>query len=161
MRNMATVLARHRPRYAYTRGGTYRPKPKQYKTGGFVYVKRRSTNTLDCSVSPVIMQIIRIKSDYALVLRGRDRRVINDHARNTAPCYLPDVSDEFVPARVVPEADHRCEIWHRIDSPFTMLLCDECNMGYHMECLTPPLTEVPPREWYCPNHPDVPANRAQ
>ena len=87
MRNLATAQARDRLRYAYTRGGTYRPKPKQYKVGDFVYVKRKATNTLDCSASPIIMQIIRIKADGALVLRSRDGRVVDDHARNTAPCY--------------------------------------------------------------------------
>lgn len=24
----------------------------------------------------------------------------------------------------------------------TMLLCDGCDLGYHMQCLTPPLSEV-------------------
>ena len=66
------------------------------------------------------------------MLRGGDGRVINDHARNTAHCYSPDFSDEYNPARVVPEADHRCEICHRTDNPFSMLLCDGCNLGYHM-----------------------------
>ena len=115
---------------------------------------------MDCNANPSILQIIRIKSDYTLVLRGRDGKVINDHARNTAPCYLPNVRDEFDPARVVPEADHRCEVCHRIKSPFTMLLCDGCNLGYHMECLTPTLAEVPLGEWYCPNHADVHADCA-
>ena len=44
------------------------------------------------------------------VLRGRDGRVMTDHARNTAPCYLPDVSDEYDPPKVRPEADHKCEV---------------------------------------------------
>ena len=136
------------------------PKPRQFRVGDFVYVKRRATDTMDCSASPIILQIIEIKPDYALVLRGRDGRIINDHARNTAPCYLPDVSDEYDPARVRPEADHSCELCHRIDNPDTMLLCDGCNMGFHMKCTTPPVTEVPLGEWCCPNHPNVPTAHA-
>lgn len=32
-----------------------------------------------------------------------------------------------------------------------ILLCDECDDGYHIGCLTPPLTEIPKEdEWYCP-----------
>ncbi|XP_069482028.1 E3 ubiquitin-protein ligase UHRF2 isoform X2 [Ambystoma mexicanum] len=32
------------------------------------------------------------------------------------------------------------------------LLCDECNMAYHMYCLNPPLTRIPEDEdWYCPS----------
>ena len=105
--------------------------------------------------------MIRIKHDYTLVLRGRDGRVMTDHARNTTPCYLPDVSDEYDPAKVCPEADHRCEVCRRIDSPYTMLLCDGCNLGYHMECLTSPRLEVPTGEWYYPSHPNRVAARSQ
>lgn len=32
-----------------------------------------------------------------------------------------------------------------------ILLCDECDDGYHIGCLTPPLKEIPQEdEWYCP-----------
>ncbi|XP_051960870.1 E3 ubiquitin-protein ligase UHRF2-like [Xyrauchen texanus] len=31
------------------------------------------------------------------------------------------------------------------------LLCDECNMAFHIYCLNPPLSEIPDDEdWYCP-----------
>ena len=56
MRNLAVALARDSLGYAYTRGGSYRPKPKQYWVGDFVYVKRRATNTLDCSARQVILR---------------------------------------------------------------------------------------------------------
>ena len=124
-------------------------------------MKRRATDTLDSSASQVILQVIHNKPDYTLVQRDRDGRVITDHARNTAPCYLPDVSDEYDLAKVRPEADHHREVCHRIDNPNTMLLCDGCNLGCHMECLTPPMLEVPMGEWYCPNHPDRTAARSQ
>ena len=31
-----------------------------------------------------------------------------------------------------------------------MLLCDRCNLEYHMKCLRPPLDAVPEGEWLCP-----------
>ena len=31
-----------------------------------------------------------------------------------------------------------------------MLLCDLCDRGYHMECLTPPLKKAPKGDWFCP-----------
>ena len=161
VRNLGVAQARGRLRYAYTRGGSYTPKPKQYWVGDFVHVKRRATDTLDCSSSQVILQVIRIKPDYTLVLRGRDGRVMIDHARITTPCYLPDVNDEYVPAKVRPEDDYHCEVWRRINSPDTMLSCDRCNLGYHMECLSLPMLEVPMGEWYCPSHPDRTAARSQ
>ena len=97
-RNLGIAQAKDRLRYAYTRGGSYRHKPKLDRVGDFVYVKRRATDTLDCSASQVILHVIQIKPDYTQVLRGTDGRLMTDHARNTAPCYLPDVSDEYDPA---------------------------------------------------------------
>ncbi|KAM5300205.1 E3 ubiquitin-protein ligase UHRF2 isoform 2-T2 [Ctenodactylus gundi] len=35
--------------------------------------------------------------------------------------------------------------------PNMQLLCDECNMAYHIYCLNPPLDKIPEEEyWYCP-----------
>ena len=31
-----------------------------------------------------------------------------------------------------------------------MLLCDWCDRGYHMDCLEPPLSQVPDGDWMCP-----------
>ncbi|CAH0683401.1 unnamed protein product [Spodoptera exigua] len=44
-----------------------------------------------------------------------------------------------------------CEVCGRTDNEETMLLCDGCDLGYHMQCLTPPLSEVPAEQWLCPN----------
>jgi hypothetical protein len=38
----------------------------------------------------------------------------------------------------------------RDDDDESMLLCDGCDAGYHMGCLSPPLTSVPPGDWFCP-----------
>ncbi len=31
-----------------------------------------------------------------------------------------------------------------------LLLCDYCELVYHMECVNPPLTELPEDKWKCP-----------
>ncbi|XP_047126276.1 E3 ubiquitin-protein ligase UHRF1 isoform X1 [Hydra vulgaris] len=37
------------------------------------------------------------------------------------------------------------------DEPEKTLMCDECDMAYHMKCLDPPLITLPEEdEWYCP-----------
>lgn len=43
-----------------------------------------------------------------------------------------------------------CEVCHQSNREDRMLLCDGCDCGYHLECLTPPLNEVPIEEWFCP-----------
>lgn len=42
-----------------------------------------------------------------------------------------------------------CELCHQSDREDIMLLCDGCDSGYHMDCLTPPLEEVPAGDWFC------------
>ncbi|XP_061891863.1 PHD and RING finger domain-containing protein 1-like isoform X1 [Entelurus aequoreus] len=43
-----------------------------------------------------------------------------------------------------------CEVCQGSDREDRLLLCDGCDAGYHMECLTPPLDTVPVEEWFCP-----------
>ncbi|CAH3169682.1 unnamed protein product [Porites lobata] len=43
--------------------------------------------------------------------------------------------------------DEVCEICRESGE---LLLCDTCNLVYHMSCLDPPLTAVPPGMWLCP-----------
>ena len=43
--------------------------------------------------------------------------------------------------------DEVCEICRESGE---LLLCDTCNLVYHMTCLDPPLTAVPPGMWLCP-----------
>lgn len=33
------------------------------------------------------------------------------------------------------------------DNEDKQLLCDECDNSYHMDCLTPPLKEIPIDDW--------------
>nr|XP_034978262.1 PHD and RING finger domain-containing protein 1 isoform X3 [Zootoca vivipara] len=49
-----------------------------------------------------------------------------------------------------------CEVCGRSDREDRLLLCDGCDHGYHMECLNPPLSEIPVDEWFCP--PCAPTN---
>ncbi|THV08208.1 hypothetical protein K435DRAFT_824791 [Dendrothele bispora CBS 962.96] len=45
--------------------------------------------------------------------------------------------------------DAPCEICGKLDNGTEMLLCDGCDLGFHMFCLDPPLESVPVDEWYC------------
>lgn len=31
----------------------------------------------------------------------------------------------------------------------TMIFCEECELGHHLRCLSPPLTRAPDADWYC------------
>ncbi|XP_072906074.1 uncharacterized protein phrf1 isoform X2 [Hemitrygon akajei] len=43
-----------------------------------------------------------------------------------------------------------CEVCGRSDREDSLLLCDGCDAGYHLDCLTPALHTVPVEEWFCP-----------
>ncbi|XP_007967498.1 E3 ubiquitin-protein ligase UHRF2 isoform X3 [Chlorocebus sabaeus] len=45
-----------------------------------------------------------------------------------------------------------CRVCGGKHEPNMQLLCDECNVAYHIYCLNPPLDKVPEEEyWYCPS----------
>uniref|UniRef100_T1GW47 PHD-type domain-containing protein n=1 Tax=Megaselia scalaris TaxID=36166 RepID=T1GW47_MEGSC len=55
-------------------------------------------------------------------------------------------------ASPTPEEDlTQCQICERSDREEVMLLCDRCDQGYHMDCLSPPLTAIPAGQWFCDN----------
>ncbi|ORX34394.1 PLU-1-like protein-domain-containing protein [Kockovaella imperatae] len=42
-----------------------------------------------------------------------------------------------------------CEVCRRGDGADKILLCDQCDRGFHTYCLDPPLSHVPSWEWFC------------
>lgn len=50
----------------------------------------------------------------------------------------------------VDEDDNHDEVCAICKESGELLLCDTCNLVYHMSCLDPPLTSVPPGMWLCP-----------
>ncbi|XP_072268955.1 E3 ubiquitin-protein ligase UHRF1-like [Pyxicephalus adspersus] len=45
-----------------------------------------------------------------------------------------------------------CHLCGGKQDPAMQLMCDECDMAFHMYCLNPPLTALPQEDdWYCPD----------
>ncbi|GAA5830402.1 hypothetical protein JCM11251_001334 [Rhodosporidiobolus azoricus] len=42
-----------------------------------------------------------------------------------------------------------CELCNLDHDPDRIVLCDECDRGYHLGCLNPPLKQVPNSQFYC------------
>lgn len=42
-----------------------------------------------------------------------------------------------------------CELCSSDHDPDFIVLCDECDRGYHLNCLNPPLKQVPTSQFYC------------
>lgn len=98
-------------------------------------IEEWSGNVQTCPIDRKPFSSIRIRSRYA---DGAFVREIT----------VTEKSTEFK----LDEADFtHCEICNRSDREDVMLLCDGCDAGYHMDCLMPPLTEIPEGSWYCDN----------
>eukprot|EP00854_Cymbomonas_tetramitiformis_P034276 gene34276-biopygen23631 len=69
--------------------------------------------------------------------------------QSIAPCHL-QVKDPYDCSAAVPSKHLAREVCRKADGEAEMLLCDTCNKGYHLWCLTPALSEVPEGEWLCP-----------
>jgi len=42
-----------------------------------------------------------------------------------------------------------CEICQKATDEEKMLLCDYCDLAFHMYCLNPPLNAIPEEDWFC------------
>lgn len=42
-----------------------------------------------------------------------------------------------------------CEICNQATDESRMLICDACDLGFHMYCINPPLNTVPRGLWEC------------
>ncbi|KAJ7510422.1 hypothetical protein B0H11DRAFT_2168737 [Mycena galericulata] len=49
----------------------------------------------------------------------------------------------------------KCEVCHEKGDDARILFCDSCDRGWHMDCLNPPVEEMPSGKWYCPRCPDA------
>ncbi|TRY97138.1 hypothetical protein DNTS_032791, partial [Danionella cerebrum] len=69
-------------------------------------------------------------------------------------CVLGKSGPECKHCKADPEAECRfcsCCVCGGKQDAHMQLLCDECNMAFHIYCLNPPLSTIPEDEdWYCP-----------
>jgi hypothetical protein len=59
----------------HTRGGSYKPKVKQFDVDDFVYLQQQPNDTLDISSSRIILRI-KARPSSVLELQGVDGRII-------------------------------------------------------------------------------------
>ncbi|KAL9434409.1 hypothetical protein AB3S75_029115 [Citrus x aurantiifolia] len=71
---------------------------------------------------------------------SKRRRRNNGDQERVKVCHKVDKEDEL---------DQICEQCKSGLHGEVMLLCDRCNKGWHVYCLSPPLKHVPRGNWYC------------
>jgi hypothetical protein len=140
MENLSIAQHRDTLRYAHTRGGSYKLKVRQFDVGDFVYLHRQPNDTLDTSSGRIILRIKAIRPLSVLELQGANGRTIWDHSKNCAPCHLPNLDPTVIMSTWIPSLDYPCQVCQRTNNADHMLLCDNCNGGYHLFCLKLELT---------------------
>jgi hypothetical protein len=66
------------------------------------------------------------------------------------PCHAEIRDERVYPMLARPDKELACEVCNRPDREGSMLLCDGCGTGWHLDCLQPPLSRVPEGMWVCP-----------
>ncbi|KAH9542983.1 hypothetical protein CY35_13G038200 [Sphagnum magellanicum] len=143
MENLSITQHRFTLQYAHTRGGSYKPKVKQFYVGDVVYFQWQPYDTLDTSSSRTILRIKAIRPSGVLELQGADGCTIWDDSKNSAPYHLPNLDPTIIMLTWIPPLDYPCQVCQRTNDVNQMLLCNNCNGGYHLFCLKPKLTQVP------------------
>jgi hypothetical protein len=85
MENLSIAQHQDTLRYAHTRGGSYKPKVRQFDVDDFVYLQRKPNDILNTSFGCTIFKIKIIKPLGVLELQGTNGCIIWDHSKNCAP----------------------------------------------------------------------------
>jgi hypothetical protein len=142
-------------RYAHTRSGDFLIKLRRFEEGDLVYLGRQPADSMDPKTERIILQIKKPLGTGRLLLEGRDTKTIKEHVENCAPCHNPNVDLTQTAALLSladEDLDQPCKI--RDNTAVTnrtgpMLLCDNCNIGWYMKCLTPVLRKKSAGDWFC------------
>jgi rubredoxin len=98
----------------------------------------------------IILRVREVLGSGVLLLEGRDGKLWKNHTRNYVPCHLPHIDGTVHPGTSHIPASLRCRLCGSAKRVAAMVICDTCSTGWHLECLTPPLLEVPVGQWACP-----------
>jgi len=105
-----------------------------------------SRNVQTCPIDRIAFDRIVVRDSYASRQVVREVRV--DLSKSKTELALDEEAES---AAASEEELTNCEICESPEREDVMLLCDSCNQGYHMDCLDPPLDEIPAGSWYCDN----------
>ena len=142
--------ARDTLRYAKTRSGNYLPRIHRFEIGDYIYLKDRQLVSLDMPVRDTILRVIGFTPTGNLILLGADTAITDHHPESCVPCHLPDIDPIGDPSLFWAPKELSCQVCHSPAHGSKMPLCDFCNRGWHIYCLSPPLPRVPAGAWLCP-----------
>lgn len=149
--NLRIAQQRDRLRYMRLHDGTYHRPAGSFFAGQYVYIQQTPHDALQFTAGSTILRVREVRPTGVLRLEGRCGRLVDVHMSWCAPCHLPVDSSIDVTLQDV-DPDLPCVKCERseIRRGNAMLLCDNCNAGWHQQCLQPPLPTIPAGAWLCP-----------
>jgi hypothetical protein len=146
------LIAQHRDQlhYAKTRAGAYNQQVTYMPVGSYVYVKRMVADQLQLKSLAAVYRVVEVRESGVMVVEGQCGSRINVHVSHCAPCHAEIRDERVYPMLARPDKELACEVCNRPDREGSMLLCDGCGTGWHLDCLSPPLPRVPDGMWVCP-----------
>lgn len=122
MNNLAIAQHRDQLRYAFTRGGSWKPKARKFQPGDFVYLQHRPAGTLDVNTGWLILRVVHVGDQGIIELEGQDGRRCKEHLKHLAPCHLPNLDTRIRPQIWKPPVDLACEVCGHVTDDSLMLL---------------------------------------
>ena len=152
--NIRTAHERDSRRFRARRSGLYVPRLHHFSVGDYVFVLsqgQKPGGSLGIRARNEVLKVIDVRLSGVLVLQNQAGRTVDKHFEHCAPCMLPNLLGDTYAGLVKPHADSPCQVCHDHNHQQLMLLCDNCDSGWHTYCLNPPLEDVPEGVWLCPD----------
>lgn len=122
-------------------------KKIEEKMSGTIFIGKNKTPIEKCNIK-FIDEILRIENKDLL----EEFRLKRDEIKNRPLRKVPYNCNKCKDVKSRNCKSCGCTICGGKNSPSLLILCDECDSGYHIFCLNPPLANVPEvEEWYCPS----------
>jgi hypothetical protein len=153
-RNLRLAHERNAARFKHQRSGLYVPKVHHFTPGDFVFLLHQGMKppggSLGIRARSEVLQVVEAKPSGVLVLRNQAGNLVHKHFEHCTPCTLPNIAGETYAGLQRPPASLACRKCGDPGDEGRMLLCDNCDDGWHTFCLDPPLADVPEGDWLCP-----------
>jgi transposase InsO family protein len=152
--NLRTAHERDCRRFKARRSGLYIPKIHHFIPGDYVWVLsqgQKPGGTLGVRARPEVLRVQEVRDTGVLVLVNQAGQIIEKHMEHCSPCALPNLMGDTYAGLARPPEDLPCQVCKDHRHWDLMLLCDNCDSGWHTFCLSPPLDHVPEGDWLCPD----------
>ena len=152
--NLRTAHERDTRRFKARRTGAYVPKLLHFHPGDHVFILTQGPKpggALGMRARNEVLTVKEVRPSGVLVLENQAGRLFHKHMQHCVPCLLPNIAGETHAGLSKPAVDLPCERCKSPDHWADMLLCDNCDRGFHTFCLVPALTDIPEGDWLCPD----------